>query len=136
MRRNFGGDPCCVPNCYRRAKKEVPFCERCWSCLTDEERAGVQIATHAPFYRGVIYLDASDIETLLPYTGGRPAVVPTGLWSFGDEGRDRAAARYGEAWLGDVLSEFEARTTREAVAQAVAQRRRAGNEIITDGEAA
>lgn len=123
MRRNFGGDPCCVPGCYRRSKKEIPFCERCWSTADDGERAQVQFAINAPFFRPYL----SRLEVDLAWFENGVQQPPTWLHNY---------QTIGEAYAGQVLREYEARTTREAVALAIADRRRLNNDLMADEEVA
>lgn len=118
MQRKWGGETCCVPSCYRRSKKEVPFCERCWSVATDEERTGVLFGQHAPFWgRRAYFLEPDDVS-----------------WSLLGIPQQRES-KYGAAaiessYATEKLGEFEARSTREAVAAEIARRRGADIEAL------
>jgi hypothetical protein len=118
-------EPCCVPNCYRRAKSTLPFCERCWSSATDEERVGVQVAMHAPFYprwfSGAEQGDLAIDDPGIAAGGLRPAFAH-GFLSV--EYVDHAGKREWAVHAGAYLQAYEARTTREAVAAAISNRRR------------
>lgn len=114
-------DTCCVAGCYRRPEARSHFCRKCWTFADEDWRAGYLIAHHAPLFRAIVYLDVEDAGDLVQQK--RPLdELPEGLWHMAD-GRGATAVRYGQRWLGEALQEYEARTTREAIATLIWKRR-------------
>lgn len=120
-------EPCCVPGCYRRAKSTLPFCERCWSTATDEERSGVQFAIYAPFHSRWLGYSGTEVDDVLiedrtVAAGGLRATCIKGRYWV--QSVDHAGKAEWDKPLGAFLQGYEARTTREAVAALIAGRRR------------
>lgn len=113
-----GGAKCEVPGCVRFCGKVAAFCNRCWAEATEDERAGLLFARHAPFW--------SRTHMREPHPMYRSA------WSPGElvvEGIEPESDRWhGQTWggltAGEVMRSFEAATVQAALCLLIYDRRR------------